>query len=471
MAAPHVQVVVDPARVVAELTSSQIRALTGLLPPGRVWLERALRETYGGDESPVFPATPAAVVFVENTREVAAVMQLADRERIPVTPRGAGSGKVGGAIPLYGGIVLALERMNRLMEIDVANRFARVEPGVITGTLRNEAERAGLYYPVDPNSLDWCSLGGNVAANAAGPSSMKYGVTRDHLLGLEAVLADGTILRVGRQTTKCSTGYDLSSLLCGSEGTLAIITEITLKLRARPQAVRTLFATFPASEDAVGALTDLYRAGIVPVAAEFFDRHALAAMASALPVREGAQAGLLFELDGSEVAIDESLDRLVEVLGDRARDVAVARDEAERRRLWEARKVLSIRVKERFARYVSEDVTVPPGRLPHMVAFIEALRARTGLEILCYGHAGDGNLHVNFLYQERAQHLEVEAAVEQLFRHVVALGGTLSGEHGIGASKRRFLSIEQSNVQIALQLRLKASFDPHGILNPGKVFP
>jgi glycolate oxidase len=260
-------------------------------------------------------------------------------------------------------------------------------------------------------------------------------------------------------------------LICGSEGTLAVITGVTLKLRARPAAVRTLFATFPSTTAAVTCLTDLYRSGIVLTCAEFFARHALEAMASGLPVPPGAQAGLLLELDGPDAALDEVLDQLVSVLGDRAKDVALARDEAERRRFWEARKLLSIKVKERFKRYVSEDVAVPPGKLPQIVDFIEALRLSSGLEIVPYGHAGDGNLHVNFLYQEAEEHDAVERAVEQLFRQVITLGGTLSGEHGIGASKRRFMPLEQSSMQLSLQRRLKASFDPHGILNPGKVFP
>jgi glycolate oxidase len=471
MPAPHIQIRVEPDRVVRELRERQYRSLEALLTPAQVRIDRELRETYGRDESPVFPALPAAVVFAESAADVAKVLDFADVERIPVTPRGAGSGKVGGAIPLYGGIVLALERMNRILEIDPDNRLARVQPGVITAALRDEAAKAGLFYPVDPNSLDWCTLGGNVAANAAGPSSMKYGSTREHVLGLEVVLPGGSMLSMGRQTTKCSTGYDLSSLICGSEGTLAVVTGITLKLRARPSAVRTLFATFATPERAVAALTDLYRAGIVPTAAEFFDRAALDGMAGSIHVPPEAGAGLLFELDGSEATVDETLEQFVEVLGDRAKDVALARDEEERRRFWEARKVLSARIKERFARWVSEDVAVPPGRLPRIVDFIQQLRAETGLEIVSYGHAGDGNLHVNFLYQDIAQHPEVEAAVERLFRRVIELGGTLSGEHGIGASKKRFMSIEQSAGLIGLQRRIKATIDPHGILNPGKVFP
>lgn len=471
MPIPHIRIAVEPERYVKELTTSQLQTLRTLVPLEQLELDPTVRADYGRDESPVFPAIPAAVVFVESALEVAKILHFCHQERIPVTPRGAGSGKVGGAIPLYGGIVLALERMNQRLELDPANRLARVSPGVITGTLRNRAEEAGLFYPVDPNSLDWCSMGGNVAANAAGPSSMKYGATRNQVLGLEVVLADGEILTLGRQTTKCSTGYDLTSLITGSEGTLAVITEVTVRLQARPQAVKTLFATFESAVRAISALTDLYHAGIVPSAAEFFDQYALEPMSHAIHLPPGAGAGLLFEVDGSEASIDETLDRLVTVLGDRAKDVVMAQDEAHRRALWGARKQVSIKVKERFKRFVTEDVAVPPGLLPKLVDFIQRLRAQSGLEILCYGHAGDGNLHVNFLYQTEDQHDDVEQAVGALFEQVVALGGTLSGEHGIGASKRKYMPLEQSNGLLTLQKRLKATLDPRGILNPGKVFP
>lgn len=471
MPIPHVKIVVEPERYRGELTTGQRRALEAALPPGRVSLDPQLRADYGRDESPVFPAVPAAVVFVASAQEVASVLAICSRERIPVTPRGAGSGKVGGAIPLYGGVVLALEKMNGLLDIDGPNRLARVSPGIITGSLRTQAEQAGLFYPVDPNSLDWCSIGGNVAANAAGPASMKYGATRNQVLGLEVVLADGEILKLGRQTTKCSTGYDLCSLITGSEGTLAVVTEVTVRLLARPASVRTLFATFATATLAIEALTDLYHAGITPCAAEFFDAFSLEAIRDAIHIPEGAGAGLLFELDGSEHAIDEMLEMLVNVLGDRARDVIPARDEAHRRRLWDARKLMSIKVKAQYKRFVTEDVAVPPGRLPQLVDFIERTRERTGLALLCYGHAGDGNLHVNFLYQEEDEHSAIEAAVEAVFREVIRLGGTLSGEHGIGASKRRFMGLEQSEGLLSLQRRLKKTLDPHGILNPGKVFP
>lgn len=471
MPTPHLHIQVEPDRYVASLTARQHHELLGMLGPGQVSLEPQVRADYGRDESPVFPALPAAVVWASSAQDVSKVLSFAQRERIPVTPRGAGSGKVGGAIPLYGGIVLSLERMNQLLELDPSNRLARCAPGVITGTLRARAESVGLFYPVDPNSLDWCSLGGNVAANAAGPSSMKYGATRDQVLGLQVVLPDGEILQLGRQTTKCSTGYDLCSLITGSEGTLAVVTEVTLRLQARPAAVRTLFATFPSSMMAVEALTDLYRAGLEPCCAEFFDVYAMEAMTEALGLPSGAGAGLLFELDGAEAGLDEALERLLGVLGDRAQAVSMAHDEAQRRKLWEARKQLSIRVKQRYARFVTEDVAVPPGRLPKLVEFVQALRLRSGIDILCYGHAGDGNLHVNFLYHGPEQYEAVEQAVGALFGQVVALGGTLSGEHGIGASKRKYMGLEQGHAQLMLQKRLKAVFDPAGILNPGKVFP
>lgn len=471
MPEPHIHILVPASERVISLSASQLRALRDILPPARLLLEPEQCADYGRDESPVAPALPAAVVLPESTLEVQAILALAHREHLPITPRGAGTGKVGGAIPLYGGLVLSLERMQARLDLDIPNRLAHVAPGIRTVQLRTAAEEAGLYYPVDPNSLESCSLGGNAATNAAGPASMKYGATRDHVLGLEVILADGTRLETGRQTTKCSTGYDLSSLFTGSEGTLGVITGLTLRLRARPSQLRTLFATFPTTSAATRSLTQLWQHGIVPCAAEFFDRHALACMMSALGIAREAEAGLLLELDGVEAGIDAQLESLLELLGPAAAELLLATDEAQRRKLWEARRVLSHSVKKRFARWVSEDVAVPPGRLPELVEAIERLRHDTGLEILCYGHAGDGNLHVNFLYHQVEERPQVEQAVEALFRQVIRLGGTLSGEHGIGLSKRAYLGLEQAPELLRAQWALKKALDPRGILNRGKVFP
>lgn len=471
MPEPHIHIEVPDAERMTTLSARQLHALRECLPDARILLEPEQLARYSGDESPVASALPAAVVLVETTEEVQAVLRLAHLERIPITPRGAGTGKVGGAIPLYGGIVLGLERFLPRLDVDPMNRLAHVSPGIRTAQLRAAAEEAGLFYPVDPNSLESCSLGGNVATNAAGPASMKYGATRDHVLGLEVILADGTRLETGRMTTKCSTGYDLSSLFTGSEGTLGVITGLTLRLRARPSQVRTLFATFPSTALATWTLSQLWQHGIVPCAAEFFDRHALRCMLSSLGMQREAEAGLLLELDGVEAGIDAQLDALLTLLGPAAAELQVAGDAIQRRRLWDARRILSHTVKAHYRRWVSEDVAVPPGRLPELVAVIEHLRESSGLDILCYGHAGDGNLHVNFLYHNVECIPLVEQTVESLFRRVIALGGTLSGEHGIGLSKRAYLGLEQTSAHLAAQWALKRTLDPHGILNRGKVFP
>ncbi len=471
MNAPHPPPELEPDRVVRELSSSRIRELRAIVPGDRLVLDKDGRARYGGDESPLEPVPPAAVVLARDARDVAAILAFADRERIPVTPRGAGTGKVGGAVPVYGGIVLSVERMDRLLDIDPGSRLARAEPGLVTGRLRDAAEAQGLYYPPDPNSLDTCSIGGNVATNAAGPCSMKYGATRVHVLGLDVVLAGGERLTLGRLTTKSSTGYDLTSLLVGSEGTLAVVVAVTVRLSVLPEARRTLFVPFSSVSGAVDTLVALYRAGIEPAAAEFFDRQALDAMSRVVTIPSGAEAALLFECHGSRASLEETLERMAGVMGNRALEVGVARDGAALRRLWDARKEVSVLVKERYRWRRTEDIAVPPARLPAIADFLAGLRARTGLDIVTYGHAGDGNLHVNFLYQEASRHDDVEQAVSALFRRTLELGGTLSGEHGIGATKRRFLALEQAPALVAAQKRLKKALDPHGIMNPGKIFP
>jgi len=471
MNAPHPPPDIDPSRVVGALSSPQVQALRAIVGREQVLLDHKARAKYAADESPIAPVLPAAVVRVRSAEDVAAVLEFADRERIPVTPRGAGTGKVGGAVPLYGGIVLSLERMDHLLEIDTANRLARAEPGLVTGRLHEEVMARGLYYPPDPNSLDTCSIGGNVATNAAGPCSMKYGATRAHVLGLQVVLAGGRRLTVGRRTTKSTTGYDLTSLIVGSEGTLAVVVEVTVRLTPHPGDRKTLFVPFSSASEAVGSLVALHRAGVVPAAAEFFDRHALEAMSNVVPIPARAEAALLFEVHGTPAVLEATLERFAEVLGPRSLEVAVAGDGEGLRRLWAARKEVSVLIKERFRWRRSEDIAVPPGRLPRIVDFLESLRARTDLHIVAYGHAGDGNLHVNFLYQEDERHDEVERAAAALFHETIALGGTLSGEHGIGATKRRFLGLEQTGALISVQKQLKRSLDPHDIMNPGKVFP
>jgi glycolate oxidase len=456
-----------------------------ILDPALIQIERALGSgrvvrdpdvlaTYAKDESEAEPRLPDAVVRVRDTAEVAAVMAAASQHRIPVTPRAGGTGRTGGAVPVAGGIVLAFEQMNRILGVETADMVAVVEPGVITGQLHAAVEAHELFYPPDPNSLASCALGGNVAENAGGPRALRYGCTRDWVLGMTIVTAGGEVLTLGKRTVKGVTGYDLTSLLVGSEGTLGVITEITLKLIPKPRAVSTLLALLPDLPAAGRAVTAVLARGLLPRCMELLDDHTLALVRpeAGLPLDEAARALLLIELDGDEHALAHQ----VEVCGNAlaeigALDVLVARHSGERDRLWAARRELS-RALRKVARFkLAEDVVVPRSKIPDLIDRCRAISERSAIPMPAYGHAGDGNIHVNFLWNDPAEKPAVERAIEALFRETVALGGTLSGEHGIGILKAPYLPLEQSPGLIALQERLKATFDPQGILNPGKIFP
>jgi glycolate oxidase len=428
--------------------------------------------TYANDESDVEGRPPDVVVIAGSVADVAVTLAVAEACDVPVTPRAAGTGRTGGAVPVAGGIVLATHAIARLKEIDRANLVAVVEPGVVTGELHAAVEREGLFYAPDPNSLESCMLGGNIAENAGGPRAFKYGVTRDWVLGLEVVLIGGRVLRTGKRTLKGVTGYDVTALLVGSEGTLGVFTEATLRLVPKPPSVATALALFSdvrAAADAVGAIVT---AGIVPRCLELLDAATLDAVrAAGVSVDPRAGAMLLVEVDGE--ASESALLRVGEVAtaAPRCVDVLVAQDTAQRDRLWAARRMLS-RATRKLARHkLSEDVVVPRTRLGELISRAESIGAAAGVRQLTYGHAGDGNLHVNFLWDDDAERPAVERAVGMLMRATIELGGTLSGEHGIGVSKAPYLALEQSEDLIALQRDIKRVFDPKGLLNPGKIFP
>lgn len=375
---------------------------------------------------------------------------------------------------MAGGLVLATHGMADLKEIDKDDLVAVVGPGIITGDLHAACEAEGLFYPPDPNSWKSCMLGGNVAENAGGPRAFKYGVTREYVLGLEACLMGGEVLRPGRRTVKGVTGYDVTALLVGSEGTLGVFTEITLRLVRKPAAVHTLLALFAEPEDAARAVGDLVREGHVPRCLELMDRETLVALrASGAAVDARAGALLLCEVDGAPHAASEAFERAGEALtlAKGIIDVHVAQDAAARDRLWEARRALSPATRKLAKYKLSEDVVVPRSRIAALLESTRSIGERHGVRHLTYGHAGDGNLHVNFLWNDPSELPAVEAAVLELMKSTVALGGTLSGEHGIGIAKAPYLALEQSAGLIRLQKDLKAVFDPKGLLNPGKIFP
>jgi glycolate oxidase len=432
---------------------------------------------YARDESGLGAFPPDAAVLCRTRAEVELVLRFAAVNQIPVTPRGTGSGMTGGALPIRGGIVLSTEQMKRIVSIDPEDRVAVIEPGVINADLQMAAEAQGLFYAPDPASLEFCSMGGNVAENAGGPRAFKYGVTRDWTLGLEVTLMGGESLRLGRRTPKGVTGYDLTALFVGSEGTFGVTTEITVRLIGRPEAVGTLIAVMPDAVSAGKAVSTVIRRGYHPRALELMDRvsldHVRPRAPFALPL--GAGAIVLLELDGESDTVPLSLARCGSVFEEEgAREVIIARDDAERDRLWQTRRLCSRSLREAHAFKLSEDVVVPPGAIAEMLRRIDGIGARHDLVMAAFGHAGDGNLHINVLSDENhrlpAVAARIHAALGDIFSAVLDLKGTLSGEHGIGVAKAKYLSWEQSAEVIGWQKRLKQLWDPANLLNPGKVF-
>lgn len=443
------------------------------LPSDAVVRDRDVCAAYATDESEAEPTTPEAVVRVASAREVAAVLAAANARGVPVTPRAGGTGRVGGAVPCPGGIVLTMDRLTRIRGVEREDMIAVVEPGVVTGTLHETVERDGLFYPPDPNSLGSCQLGGNVAANAGGPRAFKYGVTGDYVRGLEVVLADGRILSLGRRTKKGVTGYDLTSLMVGSEGTLAVVTEITLGLVPLPERVATVLVLLSDESNVGAAVTRILRERLVPRCVELLDRVALDLVRDtvAFTFPKEARAMLLVELDGPAHALPGDVERIGNALLDEgALEVLVAEKAGERERLWAARRELSRTLRTKAKNKLSEDIVVPRTRIAELLAHTRASSEAHGIVMPTYGHAGDGNLHVNFLWNEEREKPAVDRAIEALFVETLRLGGTLSGEHGIGLMKAPYLHLEQSEALIDTQLALKRSLDPNGILNPGKIF-
>ena len=459
------------------ITPSFPQSLATVVGADHVRTDDESRIAYGTDA--LKRGMPAdVVVFPANTREVSEVARLCNAERIPIVPRGAGTGYTGGAVPLHGGVVLSLERMNRILDIDEANLVAVVEPNVITGELQKAVERVGLFYPPDPASLNQSVIGGNVAECAGGPRAFKYGTTKHYVLGLEAVLPTGEVIETGGKVVKNVVGYDLTHLLVGSEGTLAIITKIILRLIPKPPVQATLRASFEGVDAAVAAVSAIIKARVVPAALELIDRESLDAVARNLNVRslapEGTGAILLIEVDGVPSAVDEEAMRVERACREAgSTEVLRARDEAERAELWRVRREISLSLKMVAPLKFNHDVVVPKGRIPELFALVHRVREQFRLRIPLFGHAGDGNIHVNIMVdpQDAAEVARAHDAEHVLFAGVVALEGSISGEHGIGFSKAPFVPLELSADEIALMKRVKQAFDPNGILNPGKIFP
>jgi glycolate oxidase len=458
-------------------TASDLRGeLAALVGAEFVRVDEESRRVYGADA--LKRGHPAdAVVLPANAREIAAVAAFCNRTRTSLVARGGGTGYAGGAVPVQGGVVVSLERLNRILEIDETNLLAVVEPNVITGDLQDAVERVGLFYPPDPQSLRTSVIGGNVAQCAGGPRAFKYGVTKQYVLGLEAVLPTGEIIRTGGKAVKNVVGYDLTHLLVGSEGTLAIITQIILRLIPKPPVQATLRATFPSVTHAVDAVIRLIRARVIPAALELVDRDSLEAVTRYLGGRSLAPAGtsalLLMEVDGLPELVTAEAARVEQACREAgATEILRAKDEADREELWRVRRELSHSLRMITPLKFNHDVVVPKGRIPQLFELVERLKTDFRLRIPCFGHVGDGNIHVNIMVTpgEEDEIRRAHEAERVLFEGVVALEGSISGEHGIGFTKAPYLGLELSPETIALMKRVKHAFDPNGVLNPGKIF-
>jgi len=468
-------------RTFPRVSPALVLGLSQIVGAEHVLADEAARERYGHDETEDLLYPPEVVVRPASTGEVSRVLALAHGAGVPVTPRGAGSGLSGGALAVFGGILLTLERLDQILEIDLDNRMAVVQPGVITGHLHARALEQGLYYPPDPASSAYCQIGGNLAENAGGPHAVKYGLTRDYVLALEAVRMDGCVFRTGGKLKKDVAGYDLTGLLVGSEGTLAVITEATLRLLPAPRARRLVLAPFASLEAAARGMLAVWRSPVTPSALEIMERSAIQAASQHLGRRvpgQDAEALLYVEVDGMEEAhVERDTSLLGEVLLEAGADDALIAETPQRAaELWSVRKAIGEAVRV-IGPYVECDTSVPPARVPELLAGVRAVAVRFGVRQISYGHAGDGNIHVNVLAASAGsaggsggRGPELEAAIEAIFRVAIGLGGTISGEHGVGCAQSRHLSLCRDEIALDSMRSIKRALDPLGLLNPGKIF-
>ena len=437
-------------------------------------VEPSILEVYSFDASGL-RGEALAVCFPRTTEETSKLMRLSYEAGIPVYARGAGSGRTGGAVPMPPGIVVSFERMNSIQDISREDLVAEVEPGVITGRLQNDVEDLGLFYPPDPASLSFCTIGGNVATCAGGPRAVKYGVTRDYILGVQAVLASGDVVEAGKRTVKGASGYSLKDLFCGSEGTLGLFTRLILKLVPRPEYRGVMVAGFRDQEACGHAILEIFSRGITPCTCEFMDQTCAALVLKGtsigLPGDDRVGAMLLVESDGSFPRVKDELDIMEGAVRRAGAVFTKVAPRGKEEELWELRRTLSQRVRNLgFPDKVSEDIVVPRGRIPEILKRLEAIEASYGLKIVSFGHLGDGNIHVNVLYDQGKDGALLGDVIDAIFRETLELGGRVSGEHGIGLTKRRYLTWELSPVTYRTMKSVKDCLDPKGILNPHKVF-
>jgi len=446
-------------------------------------IENVLTDTeslnlYSRDETEDLQFIPEIIIKPSSVKEISDILKLANEHLIPVTPRGGGTGLSGGALAVYGGICLSMARLNKIIEIDEKNFQAAVEPGVITQVFQEEVEKLGLFYPPDPASRGSCQLGGNLAECSGGPRAVKYGVTKDYVLGIEAVLPNGDIINAGGRVLKNVTGYNLTQLIIGSEGTLAIITKIIFRLIPLPKHKKVLLAAFSSLENATDAVAMIFRRGITPSAIEFMEKAAVKAAEEKqnkkFPIGD-AEAQLFIEVDGNyPELLDNDIMQIGEVLEEfKPLDVLLAEDEQKVQDVWDLRRGIGEAVKS-ISPYKEEDTVVPRANMTKLVKGVKEISAKYGITTICYGHSGDGNIHVNILkdkLDDKTWEYNLDRAIREIFKLTVSLGGMISGEHGIGYSQKPYLSIAIGETELELMKKIKHTFDPNNILNPGKIFP
>ncbi len=435
-------------------------------------------EKYSHDETEDLIYYPEVVAKPQSPEQVSALMKLCNEQLIPITPRGAGTGLSGGALPVMGGLLIAMERFNKVLAIDEQNLQATVEPGVITEEFMNQVAAKGLLYPIDPASKGSCFIGGNVSHGSGGPRVVKYGTIREYILNLEVVLPSGEIIWTGANTLKYASGYNLTQLIIGSEGTLGIITKIVVKLIPLPTQNALMLASFGSNEAACGAVSAIFRAGIIPSAVEFMERKGVQWVIEndgiVFDLKDGIEAFLLIEVDGNNIDVIfsdcEKINSVLEQFD--CKEVLFADTSAQKEELWRIRKTMAVSVKSNSV-YKEEDTVVPRAELPQLINGIKSIGAKYGFESVCYGHAGDGNLHVNIIKANMSDEdwaYKLKDGIHEIFKLTVSLGGTLSGEHGIGLVQKEFMPIKYSEVHFELWRGIKKVFDKNGILNPWKIF-
>ena len=449
------------------------------LLPGRCLSERAQLEAYSHDHTEDLIFYPGLVLLPNSTEEVSKIMQYCNAQKIAVTAAGARTGLSGGCLPIHGGVLLSTEKLNRIIDIDVKNAQVMTEPGVITEELQNAVREKGLFYPPDPASKGSCFIGGNISENSGGPKAVKYGVTKDYVLNLEIVLADGTVMWTGANVLKNATGYNLTQLVVGSEGTLAIVTKIVLKLLPHPTHDLLMLVPFFDAQQACEAVAAIFQAGITPSGLEFMEQNALRWSQAfsgdyTIEVKDTHAAHLLIEVDGFDPEqLMKECEGILGVLDQFQTDeILFAESEAQKTALWSLRRKVGEAVKVQSV-YKEEDTVVPRYQLPNLLSTVKAIGQKYGFESVCYGHAGDGNLHVNIIKGDLSETFwqeELTDAIRELFTEVIRMGGTISGEHGIGLVQKPYMDLAFSQTGLSLMRGIKKVFDPNGILNPGKIF-